>query len=347
LVILARQIVYLLAIESTCDETAAAVIDDGLQVLGEVVASQEKLHEAYRGVVPEIAARAHVEQILPVIDQALKRAGITLSDLDAIAVANTPGLAGSLLVGVVAAKSLALALNVPLVGINHLYGHIYACKVAAAKEMFPCIGLVVSGGHTNLFRCDNGTAFRLLGATVDDAAGEAFDKVASMLGLPFPGGPALSRLAVEGNPSAYRFPRAFMDEPDRLQFSFSGLKTAVRYLLTGPGKCDFRSLDIPRQTAADIAASFQEAVVDCLVQKSMRAVELSGMQRLCVGGGVAANSRLRESLTQQAAARNVELLIAPPRLCTDNAVLGAIAWERLRAGEFDDLDLPVVPGLMR
>jgi N6-L-threonylcarbamoyladenine synthase len=298
-------------------------------------------------VVPEIAARAHLEQILPVIDQTLARAGVSLNDLSAIAVAHTPGLAGSLLVGVVAAKTLALALDIPLIGINHLYGHIYACRVASGRDIFPCVGLVVSGGHTNLFACESGCGFRLLGATLDDAAGEAFDKVASMLGLPFPGGPALSKLAAEGNRRAYSFPRAFLNEPDRLQFSFSGLKTAVRYELTGPGKCDFRELNIPAPIAADIAASFQEAVVDCLVQKSIRAVELTGMSRLCVGGGVAANSRFREVLHAEADARRIELLIAPPKLCTDNAVLGAIAWERLQRQDFDDLDLPLVPGLVR
>ncbi len=337
----------LLSIETTCDETAAAVLDDQLRVLGEVVASQDQLHERFRGVVPEVAARAHLERILPVLDEALTRAGVTLSQIDAVAVANTPGLAGSLLVGVVAAKTLALALGIPLLGINHIHGHIYACRVASQRDIFPCVGLVVSGGHSNLFACHSAAQFELLGATVDDAAGEAFDKVATMLGLPFPGGPALAQLAQTGNPEAFRFPRAFLNDPNRLQFSFSGLKTAVRYQLVGPGKCSFQDLAIPERLRADIAASFQEAVVDCLVAKSQQALELTGLQRLCVGGGVAANLRLRERLEQASAQRGFELLMAPRKLCTDNAVLGAIAMERLRLGQTDGLDLAIRPGLER
>jgi N6-L-threonylcarbamoyladenine synthase len=207
--------------------------------------------------------------------------------------------------------------------------------------------LVVSGGHTNLFDCATATDFRLLGATLDDAAGEAFDQVASMLGLPFPGGPALSGLAETGNPAAYPFPRAFLDQPHRLQFSFSGLKTAVRYQLTGPGKCDFRQLQIPHEVKADLAASFQEAVVDCLVDKSLRALCVTGHRRLCVGGGVAANGRLRQRLTEATSRSGVELILAPRPLCTDNAVLGAIAMERLLRGQQDTLDLKIIPGLMR
>lgn len=337
----------LLSIESTCDETAAAVINDRLEILSDVIASQDALHAKFRGVVPEIAARAHLENILPVIHEALQRANVRLSELDAISVAHTPGLAGSLLVGVVAAKALAFALGVPLIGINHIHGHLYACRLAAGRDIFPCVGLVVSGGHTNLFDCRGGAEFEHLGSTIDDAAGEAFDKVASMLGLPFPGGPALSRLAEKGNRRAYDFPRAFLHNRDRLQFSFSGLKTAVRYAITGPGKCDFQQLVIDEQTKADLAASFQEAVVDCLVTKSMLAVDATGYRALCVGGGVAANRRLRERLGEEAARRGVELFIAPIRLCTDNAVLGAIAMERLRRNEADGLDLKIIPGLVR
>ena len=289
----------------------------------------------------------HVEQILPVIDEALRHANLGLADLQAIAVAHTPGLAGSLLVGVVAAKTLAMALEIPLIGINHIHGHIYACRVAFKRPIFPCVGLVVSGGHTQLFHCRSATKFETIGSTMDDAAGEAFDKVAHMLGLPFPGGPALSRLAERGDRMAYRFPRAFLDEPDRLRFSFSGLKTAVRYQLVGPGKSDFSEVQIDETKRADLAASFQEAVVDCLVAKSFAAVERTGVARLCVGGGVAANARLRERLSEMATSTGTELLIAPLPLCTDNAVLGAIAWERYERGEFDDLDLPIRPGLER
>ena len=337
----------ILTIETTCDETAAAVVTDELEVLGAVVASQDRLHERFHGVVPEIAARAHLEQILPVIDEAVRRAGVSLHDLDAIAVANTPGLAGSLLVGVVAAKSLALALGKPLVALNHLHAHIYACRIAAGRDIFPCLGLIVSGGHTSLYHCHNPFTFELLGGTIDDAAGEAFDKVAAMLGLGFPGGPALARIAEQGNPAAHRFPRSFINEPERLEFSFSGLKTAVRYEIAGPGRPDFQQLDLTQQQIADVAASFQQAVVDCLVAKSMHAIQRTGLKRLCVGGGVAANRCFRAALEAAAAKRKVELIIAPPQLCTDNAVMGAIAIERIKAGQHDDLDLDVVPGLIR
>ncbi|MCL4202562.1 MAG: tRNA (adenosine(37)-N6)-threonylcarbamoyltransferase complex transferase subunit TsaD [Pirellulaceae bacterium] len=337
----------ILTLETTCDETAAAVVTDRLEVLASVVASQDDLHQRFRGVVPEIAARAHVERVLPVIDETLQRARLTLADLDAIAVANTPGLAGSLLVGLVAAKTLCLATGKPLLAVNHLHAHIYACRIASGREIFPCVGLIVSGGHSSLYRCRNAFDFETLGGTIDDAAGEAFDKVASMLGLPFPGGPALSRIAVDGDPKAYRFPRAFLNDDQRLDFSFSGLKTAVRYEIAGPGRPDFTAIDLPRQRVADLAASFQEAVVDCLVGKAGLAIRTTGLQRLCVGGGVAANRRLRDRLQETADRDGFELLIAPMALCTDNAVMGAIAIERLKAGLTESLDLDVYPGLVR
>ncbi|MCR4415457.1 MAG: tRNA (adenosine(37)-N6)-threonylcarbamoyltransferase complex transferase subunit TsaD [Thermoguttaceae bacterium] len=336
----------ILTIETTCDETAAAVVTDRLEVLGAVVASQDDLHRRFGGVVPEIASRAHVERILPVIDEALRRADTRLADLDAVAVANTPGLAGSLLVGLAAAKALCVATGLPLVAVNHLQAHIYACRIAAGQEVFPCIGLIVSGGHTSLYRCQGPTDFELLGATIDDAAGEAFDKVANMLGLPYPGGPSIQRAAEKGNPQAYRFPRAFLHE-DRLDFSFSGLKTAVRYTIAGPGRPDFAQVRLSEQQVADLAASFQEAVVDCLVGKSMQALEQSGMSTLCVGGGVAANARLRQRLDDEARRRSIRLFVAPMRLCTDNAVMGAIAVERVKAGRFESLDLEVFPGVVR
>ncbi len=336
----------LLTLESTCDETAAAVINDRLEVLGSVVASQDELHRRFGGVVPEIASRAHVERILPVIDEALRRANIQLTDLDAVAVANTPGLAGSLLVGLVAAKTLAVSLNIPLIAVNHLQAHIYACRIASREEVFPCVGLIVSGGHSSLYRCPNPLDFELLGATIDDAAGEAFDKVASMLGLTYPGGPSIQRAAEPGNPKAYRFPRPFLNDSERLDFSFSGLKTAVRYAIAGPGRPDFQQTQLNPQQVADLAASFQEAVVDCLVGKALQAVQLTGLQTLCVGGGVAANARFRQRLTEAAAEHNVRLHIAPLSLCTDNAVMGAIAVERFRAGRFEALDLDVLPGVI-
>jgi N6-L-threonylcarbamoyladenine synthase len=209
----------ILTIETTCDETAAAVVTDDLRVLSSVVASQDKLHQRFAGVVPEIAARAHVERILPVIDEALLRADTKLHELDAIAVANTPGLAGSLLVGLVAAKALCAATGKPLVAINHLHAHIYACRMAAERDVFPCVGLIVSGGHTSLYRCAAPTEFHYLGGTIDDAAGEAFDKVAAMLGLAYPGGPSISQAAERGNPRAFRFPRGLAGDRDRLDFS--------------------------------------------------------------------------------------------------------------------------------
>jgi N6-L-threonylcarbamoyladenine synthase len=337
----------ILTLETTCDETAAAVVTDSLEVLSSVVASQEKLHERFGGVVPELASRAHVERILPVIDEAVQRAGIQLKDLDAVAVANTPGLAGSLLVGLVAAKSLALALRIPLVAINHLQAHIYACRMAAGKDVFPCVGLIVSGGHSSLYRCSTPLEFELLGGTIDDAAGEAFDKVGSMLGLPFPGGPAIERAAKQGNLKAYQFPRSFLNDPARLEFSFSGLKTAVRYQIVGAGRPDFSTLNLDPQQVADLAASFQEAVIDCLVGKAMLAIERTGLKILCVGGGVAANGRFRQRLEDATRRAGVELHIPPLRLCTDNAVMGAIAVERIKAGMVEGLDLDVFPGLVR
>ncbi|MBN1395868.1 MAG: tRNA (adenosine(37)-N6)-threonylcarbamoyltransferase complex transferase subunit TsaD [Pirellulales bacterium] len=356
----------LLALETTCDETAAAVVTDRLDVLASVVASQEELHRRYGGVVPEIASRAHLENILPVIDEALRKAEISLDEIDAVAVANTPGLAGSLLVGLMAAKAICLSRGIPLVAVNHLQAHIYACRMAAGRDVFPCVGLIVSGGHSNLYRCRGPLDFHFLGGTIDDAAGEAFDKVAAMLGLPYPGGASIERAAAEGNPRAYAFPRALLRD-ERLDFSFSGLKTAVRYAIEGAGgkgrvsDCTNRKSEIkkqksplpsplsslPSQLVPDLAASFQEAVVDCLVGKALAALERTDSRILCVGGGVAANRRLRDRLDEEARRRNVELHVAPPDLCTDNAVMGAIAVERLRAGLVEELDLDVLPGLVR
>jgi N6-L-threonylcarbamoyladenine synthase len=357
----------LLTIETTCDETAAAVVTDRLEVLASVVASQDALHERFGGVVPEIASRAHVERILPVLDEALRKAGLKPQDLDAIAVANTPGLAGSLLVGLTAAKALCVAWNLPLLAVNHLQAHIYACRIASGRDVFPCIGLIVSGGHSNIYRCEGPTDFTPLGGTIDDAAGEAFDKVASLLGLPYPGGQSIERAARSGDPRRHRFPRPLIDDRERLDFSFSGLKTAVRYLVAGPGKLGAgskeqgadskeqeagiigdqitpRSLLLAPRSIADIAASFQEAVIDCLVDKSELALEKTGYRTLCVGGGVAANGRFRHRLEASAAQRQYDLHVPPLALCTDNAVMGAIAIERFRAGLFEDLSLDIQPG---
>ncbi|MEM6656007.1 MAG: tRNA (adenosine(37)-N6)-threonylcarbamoyltransferase complex transferase subunit TsaD, partial [Planctomycetota bacterium] len=285
----------ILTIETTCDETAAAVVTGTLDVLASVVATQANLHERFGGVVPEIASRAHVERVLPVIDQTLREAAVGLDDLDAVAVANTPGLSGSLLVGVTAAKTLAAATGLPLVAVNHLQAHVYACKIASGQEVFPCVGMVVSGGHSNVYRCNGPTDFTPLGATIDDAAGEAFDKVASLLGLPYPGGPSIQKAAERGDPAAYAFPRPLLDDKQRIAFSFSGLKTAVRYAVIGAGKlADAPPTKPSEQAVADVAASFQEAVVDCLVGKAKLAMQQCGFETLCVGGGVAANARFRE-----------------------------------------------------
>lgn len=339
--------VHILTIETTCDETAAAVVTDQLEVVGAVVASQSHLHDNYGGVVPEIASRAHVERILPVIEQTLTQAQVTLPDLDAVAVANRPGLSGSLLVGLIAAKSLALAHDLPLIAIDHLQAHIYACKIASGREIFPCVGLIVSGGHSNLYRCEDALDFTPLGSTIDDAAGEAFDKVASMLGLGYPGGPAIQKAAEKGDRNKFRLPRPLVDNNQTLGFSFSGLKTAVRYELFGPGRPDMAAAQLDPQLVADMAASFQEAVIDCLVAKADLAMKQTGYSTLCVGGGVAANARFRERMEQLAKERGYELFIPPLKLCTDNAVMGAIAVERYKAGLFEDLSLDISAGLVR
>ncbi|WP_417732314.1 tRNA (adenosine(37)-N6)-threonylcarbamoyltransferase complex transferase subunit TsaD [Rosistilla oblonga] len=336
----------ILTIESTCDETAAAVLASGPHVLGAAVATQTELHARFQGVVPEVAARAHVQRILPVIDEAIRQADIDPADLDAIAVANTPGLAGSLMVGLTAAKTLAVAWNKPLVAVNHLQAHIYACQMSDPGEIYPCVGLIVSGGHTSLYACHSATELDYLGGTIDDAAGEAFDKVGAMLGLPFPGGPSVSRAAAAGNPKAHDFPRSLVGE-DHLNFSFSGLKTAVRYCLVGPGKQDFSQLDLSEQQLADLCASFEQAVVDCLVAKSRQAIRQTGFSKLCVGGGVAANGRLRAALAEAADRDGFGLVIAPPDLCTDNAVMGAVALEQIERHGYDSLDVDIHPGLQR
>ncbi len=340
---------YLLALETTCDETAAAVLEgtaDSPTVLSSVVASQFDLHERFGGVVPEIASRAHVRQVLPIIDEALKRAGVRLEDLGAIAVATRPGLVGSLVVGLTAAKALALAHDLPLVAYDHLEGHLFACRIAyPERQVYPCVGLVVSGGHSSLFRCEGPLQCEMLGGTIDDAAGEAFDKVASLLGLPYPGGPNIERIALDGNPKAFPFPRAFLRE-ERLDFSFSGLKTAVLYALKGQ---DARGGDTTPSGAlvADLAASFQEAVVAVLTAKARQALTFTGLKRLCVGGGVAANGRLRTRLQEAADAFGFELFIPPLSLCTDNAALGGIALAKLAAGQTAGWDMDVTPGLVR
>ncbi|HMB03730.1 MAG TPA: tRNA (adenosine(37)-N6)-threonylcarbamoyltransferase complex transferase subunit TsaD [Isosphaeraceae bacterium] len=342
-----------LALETTCDETGAAILAGprpparGVPVIrSSVVASQIELHERFGGVVPEIASRAHVRQILPVIDEALRRAGARLDELGMVAVATRPGLVGALVVGLTAAKTLALALDVPLVAVDHLEGHLYACQLASPdRPVYPCLGLVASGGHTSLYLCRGPTDAEVLGGTTDDAAGEAFDKVASLLGLGYPGGPGVERAARAGDRSAFALPRPYLND-DRLAFSFSGLKTAVLYALRGQ---DARGDNgpPPPEVVADLAASFQEAVVDVLVAKTRQTLLRTGMRRLGIGGGVAANTRFRARIAALAAEMGVELFIPPLSLCTDNAAMAGIALAKLAAGQVAELDIDVSPGLVR
>jgi N6-L-threonylcarbamoyladenine synthase len=337
----------LLAIETTCDETAAAVVTRSREILSSVVASQEQLHARWHGVVPEVASRAHVERIVPVIDEAMQRSGVPRDALEAVAVAIRPGLVGSLLVGVSAAKMIAMALEKPLVGYDHVAAHLYACRLAAPDRMrYPCVGLVASGGHTSLLHVTSPLEMERLGGTIDDAVGEAFDKASSLLGLGYPGGPAIEQAARGGNPRAYRFPRPLARDRDTLDLSFSGLKTALRYQVRPPGA----AAEVPPPEGsrlADLAASFQQAAVDSVLAKVRLAVERTRCEVLAVGGGVTANTLLRETLVSYAAESGIELLVPPRELCTDNAAMGAIAWERIERGERDSLDLEVVPGLIR
>ena len=338
---------FLLAIESSCDETAAAVIDRRLAILSNVISSQDELHRRYGGVVPEIASRAHVRRIIPAIDEALNRAGVSQSQLSAVAVTSRPGLVGSLLVGLTAAKTLSLALGVPLVDVNHLEAHLFACRMSAGPDVFPAVGLVVSGGHTLVYDCISAVEFKLLGSTLDDAAGEAFDKGAKLLRLAYPGGPAIQDAAASGDPRAVAFPRPLIDTPN-LDFSFSGLKTALLYEINGSSSGRLREPPtLSPGRVHDLAASYQEAIVDVLVAKCRHALARTGRRTLCVGGGVAANARLRQRLVEMANATSTRLVLAPPDLCTDNAAMAALAWELLDRGIVAALDLDASPGLVR
>jgi N6-L-threonylcarbamoyladenine synthase len=336
--------VLFLALETSCDETAAAVFTDEPRVLSSVVASQNDLHARFHGVVPEIAARAHLRNLLPVIDQALRQANVTLADIGCVAVHNTPGLVGALLVGVSAAKMLSVARRIPLIAVNHIASHIYACRLAAGRDIFPCVGLVVSGGHTALFHCETALSMRLLGGTRDDAAGEAFDKVAAILGLGFPGGPAVEGEAIGGNPKAFDLPRSFLNDP-RLEFSFSGLKTAVLYTIHGQDVSRAKPPP-PGKLRADIAASFQQAVVDVVVAKCRQAVRQTRLKGLAAGGGVMANKALRAGLEAMVAKEGAELFIPSMSLCADNAAMAALAVEKWKLGDFSRLDLDAEPNFI-
>ncbi|MCC6661830.1 MAG: tRNA (adenosine(37)-N6)-threonylcarbamoyltransferase complex transferase subunit TsaD [Phycisphaerales bacterium] len=370
----------ILGIETSCDETAAAVVRDGRDVLSSVVASQDDLHAEYRGVVPEIASRAHAERVLPVVRRALADAGVTLAEIDAVAVGHRPGLIGSLLVGVAAAKGLAWSLGRPLIGVDHVHAHLYAGLLGGSadvergtgsqsrptRELFPALGLVVSGGHTALYRCESPIGITRLGGTIDDAIGEAYDKAAAILGLPYPGGPNLDRLAASGNERAHDFPVSRLDTGS-LDFSFSGLKTAVLYAVRGvpgPGGVygrDHTALD--GGAKADLAASFQRAAVAAITLKVERALASPKRERrdvprpagpaarapapfrsLLVGGGVSANSRLRRDLTALCERHGLALRLPPMAWCVDNAAMIAGLGHHLwRAGRTAGLDLAAVP----
>jgi N6-L-threonylcarbamoyladenine synthase len=330
----------ILGIETSCDETCAAVVEDGRRVLSNVVATQTEIHRKYGGVVPEIASRAHLEALVPVVSEAMEVARLGMDALDAVAVVHRPGLIGSLLLGVTAAKTLAWLRDLPLVGINHVESHIYAACLERDTLPYPCIGLVVSGGHTNLYICGSPLEQTLLGATTDDAAGEAFDKVASLLGLPYPGGPSIDSAARSGSPTAVKFSRPWLSA-DSFDFSFSGLKTAVLYHVRGHGAdVKKRATRLAEREIADVAASFQECVVDVLVGKTLRAAETRGLDRLIVGGGVAANRRLRARLQEEAQAAGIGVLLPEMRFCTDNAAMVAgLAFHYVQAGRVAGLDL--------
>ncbi|MHC4882423.1 MAG: tRNA (adenosine(37)-N6)-threonylcarbamoyltransferase complex transferase subunit TsaD [Planctomycetota bacterium] len=331
---------YILGIETSCDETAAAVVCNGKQICSSVVASQTALHEKYGGVVPEIASRAHVENILPIVTEAISQAQIPPERIDAVAIANQPGLSIALMVGVTAAKTLAFAWSKPLIAVNHIHAHLQSAMLESENIELPAVALIVSGGHTNLYDAESALDLRLLGKTIDDAAGEAFDKVATILGLAYPGGPNIEKIAREGNPKAVRFPRSLMDK-DSLDFSFSGLKTAVLYHCQGQDmKGENRVETMSRQEIADIAASFQAAVIDVLVKKTKRAAKKIGAKSVLMGGGVACNGALRDAMEQMCKKEHLALMIAPKKYCTDNAAMVAsLAYYKYKAGMFADLTL--------
>ena len=335
----------ILGIETSCDETAAAVVRDGREVLSNVVASQEDLHARFGGVVPEIACRAHIETISHIIERALSEAGVTADGLGAVAVVHGPGLVGALLIGLTAAKTFAWCHKQPLVPVNHVAAHVYAAHLPPGELEYPVVGLVASGGHTSLCYATAPTEVEFLGATIDDAAGEAFDKAARILGLGYPGGPAIQRAAEPGNPKAIRFPRALL-EPGSLDFSFSGLKTAVLYHVCGQNGRERDATALAEREVADAAASFQEAVVDVLVRKSLAACNQTHCPRLTIGGGVAANARLRETLERAARKEDIRLFLPSLTYCTDNAAMVAgLAHHLHAAGRVAPLDLDAVPQL--
>jgi len=327
----------ILGVDTSCDDTSASVVGDGIRIVSNVISNQAEIHKKYGGIVPELASRRHVEMIWPVVDEALKTAGVMFEDLSGIAVCHGPGLIGSLLVGCSFAKAVCYTRGIPLVAVNHLEGHVFSSFLEGPGPLFPFIALIVSGGHTCLYRVDGFGKYRELGRSRDDAAGEAYDKVSKLLGLGYPGGPVIDKLAHEGDPKSVDFPRAYL--PESLDFSFSGLKTAVsNYLKSNPpipplgkgGKGGFE----------DIAASFQAAVVDVLVRKTEWAIDKGDIRRVIVSGGVAANSELRKRMKDLEKERDVEVLIPSVSLCTDNAaMIAAAGYHHLMAGNIAGLDL--------
>ncbi|WP_418750482.1 tRNA (adenosine(37)-N6)-threonylcarbamoyltransferase complex transferase subunit TsaD [Frisingicoccus sp.] len=331
--------IYILAIESSCDETAAAVVKNGREVLSNVISSQIELHKLYGGVVPEIASRKHVEKINPVIREALAEAGMKLEEMDAIGVTYGPGLVGALLVGVAAAKAISYAKNIPLVGVHHIEGHISANYIENKDLEPPFLGMVVSGGHTHLVMVKDYGKYEILGKTRDDAAGEAFDKVARAIGLGYPGGPKIDKLAKEGNAEAISFPRAHISDAP-LDFSFSGLKSSV---LNYINSCEMKHEAINR---ADVAASFQAAVVDAIVSHTVEAAKTYHMDKVALAGGVASNTALREAMKDRCAKEGLRFYYPSPILCTDNAaMIGCAAYYEYLAGTRHGLDLNAVPNL--
>ena len=334
-----KEDVLILAIESSCDETAAAVVKNGREVLSNVINTQIAIHTEYGGVVPEIASRKHIENINPVIKKALTDAGVTLDDIDAIGVTYGPGLVGALLVGVAEAKAIAFAKNKPLVGVHHIEGHISANYVENKELEPPFVALVVSGGHTHLVKVNDYGEYEIIGRTRDDAAGEAFDKVARAIGLGYPGGPKIDKLAKEGNPEAIEFPRAHVDDAP-YDFSFSGIKSAV---LNYINSAYLQGKEINR---ADVAASFQKAVVDALVSRAVKLAKECGMDKLAIAGGVASNSALRAAVQEECAKNNIRFYSPSPVLCTDNAaMIGAAAYYEYIKGVRHGYDLNAVPNL--
>jgi len=325
-----------LGLETSCDETAAALVEDGRRVLSDVVSTQIDIHRRWGGVVPELASRNHVVQVLPVIDEAFRRANKSITDVELISVTSGPGLVGALLVGVQLAKSMSLALGIPFVGVNHLEGHLLAARLCDPPPEPPFLGLVVSGGHTSLYHVRSFGQVERIGTTRDDAAGEAYDKVAKILGLPYPGGLPIDELAQKGNPKAHRFPRA-LPAADERDWSFSGLKTAVWQYIQKNG--------VPEgQALADLCASFQEAVADTLTRKMVAAAMRVGVQNLVLSGGVAANSRLRGLAAERAAERHLRLFLPPVKLCTDNgAMIATAGFHAYQRGARSDFTLNADP----